>query len=206
MNDYYTYAYLREDRTPYYIGKGRGKRIYCRKRRLCSIPKDKSRIIFLKQNLTEQEAFNHEIYMIAVFGRKDLGTGILRNLTDGGEGASGAVRTKEFKDNLRKINIGKKLSEDHIEKLRILNMGKNNPNYGKIASRKTRERMRLAHTGEKHHRSSWWHISFSDGNSVNVCGLNTWCKKNGYNVGCVHMIYSGRRMSHKDIVSVKKQT
>ena len=35
--------------------------------------KDKSRIIFLKQNLTEEEAFKHEIYMIAVFGRKDLG-------------------------------------------------------------------------------------------------------------------------------------
>jgi hypothetical protein len=52
-------------------------------------PKDKSRIIFLKQNLTEEEAFRHEIYMIAVFGRKDLGTGILHNRTDGGDGSSG---------------------------------------------------------------------------------------------------------------------
>jgi hypothetical protein len=84
---YYTYAYLREDRTPYYIGKGTRKRIYKTHRRV-KPPKDKSRIIFLKQNLTEEEAFKHEKYMIAVFGRKDLETGILRNLTDGGKGAS----------------------------------------------------------------------------------------------------------------------
>ena len=95
-NDYYTYAYLREDKTPYYIGKGRGKRIYS-KNRLINPPKDKSRIIFLKKNLTEEEAFKHEIYMIAIFGRKDLGTGILRNLTNGGEGYSGAVRSEEWK-------------------------------------------------------------------------------------------------------------
>ena len=85
---YYTYAYLREDRTPYYIGKGTGRRIYSTNRKGLKPPKDKSRIIFLKQNLTEEEAFKHEKYMIAVFGRKDLGTGILHNKTDGGEGTS----------------------------------------------------------------------------------------------------------------------
>jgi hypothetical protein len=86
-NRFYTYAYLREDRTPYYIGKGSKKDIYKNKGEI-KPPKDKSRIIFLKQNLTEEEAFKHEIYMIAVFGRKDLGTGILHNRTDGGEGSS----------------------------------------------------------------------------------------------------------------------
>ena len=87
--EYYTYAYLREDGTPYYIGKGIGKRIFDRKNRSsCPVPKDKKRIIYLKKNLSEEEAFRHEIYMIAVFGRKDLKTGILRNLTDGGEGFS----------------------------------------------------------------------------------------------------------------------
>jgi hypothetical protein len=85
--NYYTYAYLREDRTPYYIGKGKRGRIYCTRKRV-KPPKDKSRIIFLKQNLTEEEAFKHEKYMIAVFGRKDLGTGILHNMTAGGEGTS----------------------------------------------------------------------------------------------------------------------
>ena len=94
---FYTYAYLREDRTPYYIGKGEGKRKYKKNKGEIKPPKDKSRIILLKQNLTEEKAFKHEIYMIAVLGRKDLGTGILHNRTDGGEGSSGAVRTEEFK-------------------------------------------------------------------------------------------------------------
>ena len=87
-NIFYTYAYLRkDDRTPYYIGKGCGKRAYDSSHNV-KVPDDKDRIIFLKQNLTEEEAFNHEKYMIAVLGRKDLGTGILRNMSDGGEGHS----------------------------------------------------------------------------------------------------------------------
>ena len=86
---YYTYAYLREDGTPYYIGKGKGRRAYKLSGRRVKPPEDKGRILILKQDLTEEEAFRHEIYMIDVFGRKDLGTGILRNLTSGGEGSSG---------------------------------------------------------------------------------------------------------------------
>jgi hypothetical protein len=99
--DYYTYAYLREDRTPYYIGKGKGKRIYSKNRRI-NPPRDNSRIIFLKQNLTEEEAFKHEIYMIAVFGRKDLGTGILYNMTDGGDGTSNRGTPEQRSEIIRK--------------------------------------------------------------------------------------------------------
>ena len=85
---FYTYAYLRQDSSPYYIGKGIGNRAY-RRDRVIKPPKDKSRILILKQNLTEEESFKHEIYMIAMFGRKDLGTGILHNRTDGGDGGCG---------------------------------------------------------------------------------------------------------------------
>lgn len=104
--NFYTYAYLREDGTPYYIGKGQGKRLYEKHKRkgqkdfkpkLKNGSIDKNRIIFLKKNLTEEEAFRHEVYMISLFGRKDLKTGILINMTDGGDGVSGSILSEERK-------------------------------------------------------------------------------------------------------------
>ena len=120
--EYYTYAYLREDGTPYYIGKGRGDRAYKKGSRVFA-PPPKNRIIKLKQNLTEEEAFKHEIYMIALFGRKDLGTGILHNRTDGGEGLSGAIRSKETRRKISESMKGKSPSEEHRKKLSEVKKG-----------------------------------------------------------------------------------
>jgi hypothetical protein len=107
---FYTYAFLRRDGTPYYIGKGSGNRAFQRGRRKgAKLPKNKSRILFLKKGLTEKEAFRHEVYMIAVFGRKDLGTGILRNLTEGGEGMSGWVVTEGTREKMKKAARSKKV-------------------------------------------------------------------------------------------------
>lgn len=153
-NRYYTYAYLRKDGTPYYIGKGQKNRIYVNSGKPCGKPKDKSRIIFLKQNLTEEEAFKHEKYMIAIFGRKDLGTGILHNRTDGGDGCSGLIHSKETKKKISEIHKGKTLSEETKKKIGISsknrNKGKNNPMYGKSPSKETRIKISEALKGEKH--------------------------------------------------------
>ena len=89
MNNYYVYQYVREDQTPYYIGKGRNRRAWESHKRANGsnmLPKDNSRIQILVENLTEQEAWDLEDKLILEYGRQDLGTGILANLTIGGAG------------------------------------------------------------------------------------------------------------------------
>lgn len=94
---YYVYAYLRTDGTPYYIGKGSGNRAYKHgKSEPTHPPVDKSKIVILKENLSEQEAFLIEKQLIDKYGRKNNGTGILRNLTNGGEGATGYKHSEEI--------------------------------------------------------------------------------------------------------------
>jgi len=125
--EYYVYLYLRENGTPYYCGKGKGKRAY---------RKGASKTIkFVAIHLSESEAFILEKRLIKLYGRKDLGTGILNNKTDGGEGSSGAIRSKEWRlrvSNTKKGTIpteihrknisnalkGKPLTEDHCKALR----------------------------------------------------------------------------------------
>jgi hypothetical protein len=135
---FYVYAYLRsrdsehgKKYSPYYIGKGNGYRMFSGGTRKVKAPQDKSFIVFVQENLTEQEAFALERYCIALYGRIDLGSGILRNLTDGGEGVSGRILSETTKQKISEANKRTYSSEELRQYCSDARKGKNNPSWGR---------------------------------------------------------------------------
>ncbi len=169
---FYSYMWLRANGTPYYVGKGRNRRAFIGSAHGVHRPKDPSRILVFPM-LNETEAFESEKALIELFGRKDNGTGILRNLTDGGDGVSGFVCTEWLRQRRKEFQTGRRASEKarlnmsraQQELALTRNMtGVNNPAFGKkrpdlsefntktkrgkTLSVETRRKMSQAHAGK----------------------------------------------------------
>ena len=155
---FYVYAYLREDGTPYYIGKGHERRAW-KSRYPTRKPKEKRLIVVLECNLTELGALALERRYINWYGRIDNGTGILRNMTDGGEGTIGCTspnKGKAFSEETRKklslSHLGKKigpLSEDHKDKISKSKTGKKRAPFSEETKQKMREAQQARRSKDK---------------------------------------------------------
>lgn len=98
MGKFLVYAFCREDGTFYYIGKGTDRRPFAKRKTGINPPRNKNQIIILHSRLDETTAFEYEKNLIRFYGRKDQGTGLLRNSTDGGEGVAGWIPGSEWRD------------------------------------------------------------------------------------------------------------
>lgn len=103
---FYTYMWLRENGSPYYVGKGTRARAHHWHDRIGSAP-PKNRIL-LEPHTSEADAFEAEIFLIGYYGRKDQGTGVLSNLTDGGDAppVRRTPHTTETRDKIRRSLMG----------------------------------------------------------------------------------------------------
>lgn len=107
---------MREDGTPYYVGKGKGSRAFVTQGHSCS-PPPRNRIE-IRHVFDESSAFVLERFLIAFYGRKDNGTGILRNHSDGGEGLAGHTFSQNTRDKIAASNRGQKRSSGAIDKIK----------------------------------------------------------------------------------------
>lgn len=104
-SDFYVYVWRRPNGEPFYIGKGCGRRAKSTQRRnpifKSIVAKmramgDEPKVERIVEGLTEKEAFDREVALIAEYRlMRDGGT--LSNLTHGGEGVSGLTQESRAK-------------------------------------------------------------------------------------------------------------
>ncbi len=143
---WYVYRHIREDKNiPFYIGIGCQKN-YARAKDFNSkgrnpywnriVKKTNWKVHILFSDLTKEQASDKEKELIKLYGRSDNSTGILCNMTDGGDGTFGCKKSDEEKSKMRESKLGDK-----------------NPSYGKKQSQETRDRKSLELKKSWHNKS-----------------------------------------------------
>ena len=157
---FYTYLWLREDGTPYYVGKGSNNRAFISWSHGVHCPPEEARII-VQEFVSENEAFEAEKFLIDYFGRLDTGTGCLRNLTEGGENPpnwQGKKRSEHHRLAMKQVSVSrqrklwqtpdyaKKMIERRIEQGRIARES----GAARTAALKRKKRIPVTHCKQGH--------------------------------------------------------
>lgn len=89
-------------------------------------------IEILHTGISWEQACELEMMYIKKYGRKDLGLGLLVNMTDGGDGSFNVIISEESRKKISKTHKDKPLSAEHRAKIGNGNKGKNpNKNHSK---------------------------------------------------------------------------
>ena len=192
---FYTYLWLREDGTPYYVGKGSKNRAYTSHAHSVHRPVEIERIVIYPAE-SEVDAFETEIALIWYYGRKALGTGVLRNLTDGGENPpkNFGKRSEETCKRISQSLKGVVSTEEHKEKIRSTLKSRVIPKYvrdrmlsglrtklvgrPKVVSEETRKKISATLMGKPGHKSTE-----ETNQKIRVKALERYAKKRELNGG-----------------------
>jgi hypothetical protein len=163
-NIYYVYVLFRPwNGTPFYVGKGKDRRWleherlverHCNKHAASIIKIARSTgleipRVKVRDGLTEAQAFETEIALIAAIGRGKNGP--LANLTDGGEGCSGNIRSLLTRAKMsaamkgRKGQKGVKRSPETCAKLKAIHSNRSNEIRAKMAAAHRGRRLSAEH-------------------------------------------------------------
>lgn len=147
------YVYLHRkstDKTIFYVGIGKDEtRSFVRAHEVVNrnrfwhniVNKHGRDVEITHKNIIWEEACAIERYLIAFYGRIDKKTGCLCNLTDGGEGGAGAIRSPEhlaiIKENYNRNLKGRMNNAEQLSRIAAANRARKIPES-------TRAKMRLA--------------------------------------------------------------
>lgn len=124
----YVYRHIRIDKNEvFYVGISKQDNNYLRARQVHKrnifwkniASKTEFRYDILWECDSEKELLQKEIEFIAIYGRKDQGTGTLCNLTDGGEGVHNYKHTEEALNNMAKSRQGRDYSKIYTTEVRL---------------------------------------------------------------------------------------
>lgn len=134
---FYTYAHYKPDNSVFYIGKGQRNRAFdkiSRSKKWKAVVQEGGHTVeILAHWPTEQEAFEHEIFLIDCF--RSMGAPLV-NVSKGGYGASGYRHTAEY-----------------VEYMKSIMSGDSNPFFGKEHSSSTKEK--ISQTKKKNPTKYW---------------------------------------------------